>query len=338
MQASASAVQPPPPPTQKHIPRPPNAFILFRAATQSQLELSSKPQARRSVDIAELWRRLDEEERSSWYRKAENAKIEHAKAYPGWKYQPGKKAAGSNKRPGKGKGKGEKMKGTVLGGYCRCLADVTHDQSHVKPHVGVGPSTRLDERFSGGTGGSEIGVGVGMESRRNNQCLYYHPELEATNPGPWSFSLPLHSNPREAQLPFQLPVERLGPPPIPNSTPDFDFYHSFQSNYNTGSQSSSAANVGLDTQAQFHAQTSILDPSDVVLGFGVANRDMGLDYEVSWGTLDWLKFVDQALWSDEERDFVRRTFRRPAGYDYDAESNYMQMDGLNDFLYFNTCA
>lgn len=84
-----------------HIPRPRNAFILFRShAVSSGLipaELGVNNHKNVSKVIGEVWRNLEEEEKQVWDRMAEEEKRQHGVKYPGYKYSPKKTATTSFK-------------------------------------------------------------------------------------------------------------------------------------------------------------------------------------------------------------------------------------------------
>lgn len=79
-----------------HIPRPPNAFILFRANfirdphvhVPSTGPLSNVSPTTLSTIVGMTWRNLPEEERSLWNEKARVAREEHKRLYPSYRYQP----------------------------------------------------------------------------------------------------------------------------------------------------------------------------------------------------------------------------------------------------------
>lgn len=81
------------------IPRPRNAFILFRQKNH-QLVLEEGSVIRTNPDVSrELgrrWRSLSVPEKNHWNKLAEEEKVAHAKKYPGYKYTP--------RRNGKNKG------------------------------------------------------------------------------------------------------------------------------------------------------------------------------------------------------------------------------------------
>ncbi|ANZ78122.1 BA75_05243T0 [Komagataella pastoris] len=73
------------------IPRPRNAFILFRQKNhQALLEegnvIRTNPEVSR--ELGRRWRNLSPEEKSYWNKSAEEEKRRHAERYPGYKYTP----------------------------------------------------------------------------------------------------------------------------------------------------------------------------------------------------------------------------------------------------------
>ncbi|KAL1748624.1 hypothetical protein HDZ31DRAFT_79494 [Schizophyllum fasciatum] len=79
------------------IPRPPNAWILFRSHQSRERRKnadSSKQQPAQSVvssEISRMWKELSVEERRHWERMAEREADRHKKLHPNYKYQPQKK-------------------------------------------------------------------------------------------------------------------------------------------------------------------------------------------------------------------------------------------------------
>ncbi|KAJ7675467.1 high mobility group box domain-containing protein, partial [Mycena rosella] len=73
-----------------HIPRPRNAFILFRCdyARQNQRSVQDHDQNDVSRMVGNLWRSMNEEQRAPWVVMADAEKIKHAAIYPGYKYTP----------------------------------------------------------------------------------------------------------------------------------------------------------------------------------------------------------------------------------------------------------
>lgn len=90
-----------------HIPRPPNAFILFRAEFVKNRHIPDTIETQHSglsKIVGACWRKLPFEERAIWEEKAKSASEEHKEKHPGYKYRPApartstKKAAAPSKR------------------------------------------------------------------------------------------------------------------------------------------------------------------------------------------------------------------------------------------------
>ncbi|KAJ7071557.1 high mobility group box domain-containing protein [Mycena amicta] len=117
-----SSQSPPPLPTKSkraprkgtppgHIPRPPNAFILFRSENAHKIPKAvTKDQKRISRSIGELWRELSEPERAFWQQRAEEAKREHAARHPNYVFHPVKKTVVPRKRNVKGSAAADKQR------------------------------------------------------------------------------------------------------------------------------------------------------------------------------------------------------------------------------------
>lgn len=80
---------------QKHIPRPANSFMCFRAqrhrsrsATEKELTVGKF-----SAVASGEWRRMSPEEKQPWIYQAMQLKAEHEARYPDYKYKPRKKSA-----------------------------------------------------------------------------------------------------------------------------------------------------------------------------------------------------------------------------------------------------
>lgn len=73
-----------------HIPRPPNAFMLFRSDFWAQQKESAVERDHRNVSRAAgvLWNALPEHEREQYRHKAQLKKKAHARMYPDYKYTP----------------------------------------------------------------------------------------------------------------------------------------------------------------------------------------------------------------------------------------------------------
>ena len=91
-----------------HIPRPPNAFILFRSSFIKGNHVSSEVETNHSTlstIIGLAWKRLPDGERQFWHSKAKAAQDEHKRKFPQYAF-----------RPNQGRGKGnEKRKVREVG-------------------------------------------------------------------------------------------------------------------------------------------------------------------------------------------------------------------------------
>lgn len=74
-----------------HIPRPRNAFILFRChAVANNLVPEELERDHRNISriISHMWNSLSPEDRKTWQLEAQKEKEEHQRLYPNYKYQP----------------------------------------------------------------------------------------------------------------------------------------------------------------------------------------------------------------------------------------------------------
>ncbi|KIY70858.1 hypothetical protein CYLTODRAFT_487744 [Cylindrobasidium torrendii FP15055 ss-10] len=81
-----------------HIPRPPNAFILYRTWFYYEHKTTGNfegPQKAFSVDAAGSWNKLSAEEREIWDARAAEAAKEHKEKYPNYQYRPRRKGNSS---------------------------------------------------------------------------------------------------------------------------------------------------------------------------------------------------------------------------------------------------
>ncbi|KAI0659901.1 hypothetical protein C8Q70DRAFT_914493 [Cubamyces menziesii] len=76
---------------ENHIPRPPNAFILFRSSFIKKQHVSSEVETNHSTlskIIGLTWQNLPHEERQVWHAKAKAALEEHKRKYPQYAFRP----------------------------------------------------------------------------------------------------------------------------------------------------------------------------------------------------------------------------------------------------------
>ncbi|TCD63373.1 hypothetical protein EIP91_005628 [Steccherinum ochraceum] len=99
-----------------YIPRPPNAFILFRSSFIRAEHIPGKIEGNHSAlskIIGKYWKSLPREEKEVWEAKALVAQAEHRQKYPDWRFRPAANALakvkdGPKKRTRKGRGEAEK--------------------------------------------------------------------------------------------------------------------------------------------------------------------------------------------------------------------------------------
>lgn len=74
-----------------HIPRPPNAFILFRSSFIKSQHVSSEVETNHSTlskIIGLTWKNLPDEERQIWHAQAKVALDEHKRKFPSYAFKP----------------------------------------------------------------------------------------------------------------------------------------------------------------------------------------------------------------------------------------------------------
>ncbi|XXG97528.1 signal recognition particle subunit [Hypoxylon texense] len=83
------------------VPRPRNAFILYRQHYQGQVAARHPGLANPEISklIGEQWREQPDDVKESWKRLAEEEKIRHQRQYPDYRYQPRRGGKTANTRP-----------------------------------------------------------------------------------------------------------------------------------------------------------------------------------------------------------------------------------------------
>ncbi|KAJ3861656.1 high mobility group box domain-containing protein, partial [Lentinula novae-zelandiae] len=74
-----------------HIPRPANAFMLFRSdfvKHRHKLGSLGTNHCSLSKTISNCWKQLKDEEKAVWYEKAQIEKAKHQEMYPEYRYRP----------------------------------------------------------------------------------------------------------------------------------------------------------------------------------------------------------------------------------------------------------
>lgn len=166
-----------------YIPRPPNAFILFRSSFIRSQQVPEKVEGNHSTlskIIGKYWKTLPREEREVWEAKALVAQAEHRKRYPDWRFRPGANALAKLKvkdGPGianrrrntqntkKGRGNAEsKKKNKSKDERCSMIADLL-----VEGKTGAELESALRNWENGISRDVEVGKGaVGREGERNH--------------------------------------------------------------------------------------------------------------------------------------------------------------------------
>ncbi|KAG5719798.1 Repressor ROX1 [Termitomyces sp. T112] len=83
-----------------YIPRPPNAFILFRSSFIREQNVTGKVEGNHSnlsKIIGKYWKALPKSEHDAWEAKAVEAQLEHRRRFPDWRFSPGANAAANAK-------------------------------------------------------------------------------------------------------------------------------------------------------------------------------------------------------------------------------------------------
>lgn len=104
--SSASDMFVPPPGTktttqQSHIPRPANAFIIFRSELIREVKRKLIPDTRQqhmSRLAGQCWNLMSEGEKRIWFKKAEQAAAQHRAKYPNWRYRPKRRQSSKQTR------------------------------------------------------------------------------------------------------------------------------------------------------------------------------------------------------------------------------------------------
>ncbi|KAJ8486987.1 hypothetical protein ONZ51_g4488 [Trametes cubensis] len=138
-------------------PRPPNAWLIYRAEKVKELhrtlpEGAVLVQSEASRLISPMWASEPREVRAEFERRAEAAKEEHARLYPGYKYQPVPKAE-REKRKFEARAAKIKAKTTRAGG--RKAAQLEQSRE--------GSSSQSDAQSEAGPSGSSEGGSVAPE-------------------------------------------------------------------------------------------------------------------------------------------------------------------------------
>lgn len=94
------------PPSKEHIPRPPNAFMLYRS-NMLKNRGNADPEKRQqnlSRIAGQLWREMSDEDRTVWHEKAAEVHAAHYAKYPHYKFKPNRKGIKSGAKSLKSRG------------------------------------------------------------------------------------------------------------------------------------------------------------------------------------------------------------------------------------------
>jgi HMG (high mobility group) box len=105
---------------EDHIPRPPNAFILFRSSFIKSRHVSTEVETNHSTlskIIGLTWQNMPHEERQFWHCKAKTAQAEHKRKFPDYAFRPShvKAKGGAGGGGGGGSTNSEKRKVREVG-------------------------------------------------------------------------------------------------------------------------------------------------------------------------------------------------------------------------------
>jgi hypothetical protein len=77
---------------KKHVPRPPNAFMLFRSLMiNTRIPKIENRQQNVSRIAGEIWNKLEDDVKKAWHAKAEEVHDQHKLIYPDYKFTPSRK-------------------------------------------------------------------------------------------------------------------------------------------------------------------------------------------------------------------------------------------------------
>ncbi|KAL4075911.1 hypothetical protein J3A83DRAFT_2068849 [Scleroderma citrinum] len=94
-----STLREPPQEQPQHIPRPPNAFMLFRSDFLKKRTIPEEVEKRQqnlSRIAGQCWKMLSAEERALWYDRAAAVTAAHHAKYPDYRFRPTRKGAGKH--------------------------------------------------------------------------------------------------------------------------------------------------------------------------------------------------------------------------------------------------
>jgi len=210
-----------------YIPRPPNAFILFRSAFIRSRHVSTGVETNHSTlskIIGMTWQNLPNEERQHWHRKAKKAEEEHRLKYPQYAFKP---------LHTKGKGGKRKVREVGPKDQTRCakIAELLvqgkkgreldeaikeFDKNHVPEVVTRFEAPITEHSFKQRSVSAPIPEGRDISSRQT-RSLSTQPSRRSTPAGTVSST----SSPAPLHPPSPLPDMELGSPFFSDSSLDF---------------------------------------------------------------------------------------------------------------------
>ncbi|KAF9259625.1 hypothetical protein L218DRAFT_659936 [Marasmius fiardii PR-910] len=192
---------------EDHIPRPSNAFMIFRSNYWALQKNNPTERDHRQISrlAAASWNKLSEKEKAPWRRLALIRKEEHARANPGYKYSPGSRKSEAQKKNSK-KAKSNQKKGVVRS---KPLAEYAMSGLNLEGLVSCSP----EQTPTPSEPSPSSSVQVKQESPQTSLAsLPVHNELPSSVPasqaqvaGEQAFGDPsLLSNSFEAEAPLEL--------------------------------------------------------------------------------------------------------------------------------------
>ncbi|KAF9482452.1 hypothetical protein BDN70DRAFT_991091 [Pholiota conissans] len=174
-----------PSPTAEHIPRPPNAFLLFRSDFLKKGTIPREYESRQqnlSRIAGEIWRLMDSTEKQHWHAEAKAKAKEHFLRHPHYKFNPAARGTrtAKNKSNASGQASDEHIK---------------HLRESFTPHKGIAPPSSRSRRPKKARS-VEVGNRFGSSSP--------YPMIKVETPIHTPPSSP-HSVPSQTQLSMQAP-------------------------------------------------------------------------------------------------------------------------------------
>ncbi|CAA7263291.1 unnamed protein product [Cyclocybe aegerita] len=209
-----------------HIPRPPNAFILFRSSFIKSQHVSTGVETNHSTlskIIGLTWQNLPNEERQKWHALAKVAQDEHKRRFPQYAFRPihnkSKGAAGERKKlrevsPKDNKRCAKIAELLVRGTTGQELEDAIHefDKHHV-PEIVTRFETPITEKTFETASSPSRSTGKSAESPSRRRSSSVESNIDAH---PWT----VRFSPPPGPPPQLSPVEEATPTPTP--TPSFE--------------------------------------------------------------------------------------------------------------------